>query len=388
MTLVPAKCPECGGNVVVDNEKDAWICDFCKTPFIVDKAIQTFNTTYNTTNVSNVTNNNDIKADVVNVYESKASDFVIKAGELVEYNGKSMDVVIPDEVVAINKETFAETKIHSIVINDNVEEIGSFLGCDRLTDIVLPEGIEIIPESFANGCVSLKAIELPKSLKYIGNFAFANCLELETITIPANVEYIGICAFDNCEKLKTVVIEKYDNIYINASAFAGTPNNGGNVVKTIVKRIEEEVRRREEEEEQQKEQEKREEWERIKKQAEEREAKEWELGKKVFEERMMKGYVEKKTGDNKTCPICKRPTVNIFGRCIYSHCPTKGKKRSYFARIAIERVNLGRCPSCGAPLKVLRGYEDSKGNLHLEIQCSTFKLECEYACKFAQRIRI
>ena len=47
MPLVPAKGPECGGNVVVDNEKDAWVCDFCKTPFVVEKAINNFNTINN-----------------------------------------------------------------------------------------------------------------------------------------------------------------------------------------------------------------------------------------------------------------------------------------------------------------------------------------------------
>lgn len=57
MPLVPAKCPECGGNVVVDSEKDAWICEFCKAPFIVEKAINHFNT------INNITNN--ITADKV-----------------------------------------------------------------------------------------------------------------------------------------------------------------------------------------------------------------------------------------------------------------------------------------------------------------------------------
>ena len=73
MPLVPAKCPECGGNVVVDSEKDAWICDFCKTPFIVEKAINNFNT------INNITNKvtNDIKADVVNVYENQEWKFII-----------------------------------------------------------------------------------------------------------------------------------------------------------------------------------------------------------------------------------------------------------------------------------------------------------------------
>lgn len=76
MSLVPAKCPECGGNVVVDSEKDAWICDFCKTPFIVEKAINNFNTVNNITN--NITNNNEIKTDVVNVYGEENVDLKLK----------------------------------------------------------------------------------------------------------------------------------------------------------------------------------------------------------------------------------------------------------------------------------------------------------------------
>ena len=69
MPFVPAKCPECGGNVVVDDSKEAWVCDFCKTPFIVEKAINNFNV------VNNIVNNTEIKADVVNVYESREKDY-------------------------------------------------------------------------------------------------------------------------------------------------------------------------------------------------------------------------------------------------------------------------------------------------------------------------
>ncbi|MBR0401992.1 MAG: hypothetical protein IJH73_05720 [Lachnospiraceae bacterium] len=40
MELVPAKCTECGAILQVDPSKDAWICDHCGTPFIVEKGIQ------------------------------------------------------------------------------------------------------------------------------------------------------------------------------------------------------------------------------------------------------------------------------------------------------------------------------------------------------------
>lgn len=39
MPLVNAKCTNCGANLKVDNTKDAAICEFCGTPYIVERAI-------------------------------------------------------------------------------------------------------------------------------------------------------------------------------------------------------------------------------------------------------------------------------------------------------------------------------------------------------------
>ena len=43
MPLVKAQCTSCGGNLDVDNGKDAAICPYCNSPYIVEKAIQQFN---------------------------------------------------------------------------------------------------------------------------------------------------------------------------------------------------------------------------------------------------------------------------------------------------------------------------------------------------------
>lgn len=75
MPLVQANCTNCGANLEVDNTKDAAICPYCGTPFIVEKAINNYNTT------------NNIRADVVNVYGGNSADFVIRAGVLEKYNG-------------------------------------------------------------------------------------------------------------------------------------------------------------------------------------------------------------------------------------------------------------------------------------------------------------
>jgi len=96
MPLVPAKCPECGGNINIDPEKKAAVCEFCKQPFVVEDAINNFNTTYN------ITNNNEIKADVVNVFDasSNVSNLISRAKEYIdnvfyekaeEYLNKALD---------------------------------------------------------------------------------------------------------------------------------------------------------------------------------------------------------------------------------------------------------------------------------------------------------
>ena len=42
MSLVAAKCTECGANIQVDDRKDASICEHCKTAFITQKAINNY----------------------------------------------------------------------------------------------------------------------------------------------------------------------------------------------------------------------------------------------------------------------------------------------------------------------------------------------------------
>ena len=76
MKIVPAKCPNCGGTLNVDLEKDAAICQYCGSPFIVQKAVDNYNTTINnqtinnsgTINVENVHIHNDDGVEVNNLF--------------------------------------------------------------------------------------------------------------------------------------------------------------------------------------------------------------------------------------------------------------------------------------------------------------------------------
>lgn len=59
MALVPARCTQCGGNIEVDNTKEAGVCKYCGTAFITEKVVNNYN--------SYVTNNINIKhANIIN----------------------------------------------------------------------------------------------------------------------------------------------------------------------------------------------------------------------------------------------------------------------------------------------------------------------------------
>ena len=111
MPFVQGNCPNCGGTLAVDNTKDAWICQYCNTPFIVEKAINNYNI------------NNNIKAETVNIFGGVEKDFDIVGGVLKQYRGESTDVVIPENVSTIAYSAFNQTNIHSIKLHSGIKEL-------------------------------------------------------------------------------------------------------------------------------------------------------------------------------------------------------------------------------------------------------------------------
>ncbi len=74
MPLVPAKCTQCGASLTVDPSKEAAICPYCNQAYIVEKAINYYNTT-------NVTNIDTLHADKVIVESSDSAENLLRAGE-------------------------------------------------------------------------------------------------------------------------------------------------------------------------------------------------------------------------------------------------------------------------------------------------------------------
>lgn len=157
MALVPAICTQCGTQIEVDNTKDAAICQYCRAPFVVEKAINNYNT-YVT---------NTIHANNVIVQDgNRSSCFKIENNVLVKYTGYDEIVTIPNGIV----------------------KVGDFAFSDG--------------NSSREYNIYVKKVNLPSSCRAIGNGAFKGCSNLKKINGLDNILEIGWSAFESCKNLK------------------------------------------------------------------------------------------------------------------------------------------------------------------------------------------
>lgn len=132
-------------------------------------------------------------------------DFVFdkEKGQIIQYNGDSEILKIPDEIDGV--------KVRSIYGQNLAMPDGKtktiFKNAEKIKKVVIPSSVESI-EAFAfNGCPNLKEVELSEGLKTIGDFAFCDT-SIEKIHIPDSVVSIGECAFSGINPLKEINIPK------------------------------------------------------------------------------------------------------------------------------------------------------------------------------------
>ncbi len=218
MPLVNAKCTNCGANLKIDDTNDAAICEYCGSAFVVEKAINNYNV--------NVSNTNNITADVVNVYSDitvSISDFSIVAGKLVGYFGSVTDVVIPNDVKIIGESAFSGMNITSVIMPDSVEEIEryAFMKCSSLKKVILSDRIYKIAVCAFSDCTSLEEVMINERVSDerlvisdsfdAGNIslgAFDNCSKLKIVHVPNGITRILDRAFRQCDSLKEIVLSK------------------------------------------------------------------------------------------------------------------------------------------------------------------------------------
>jgi len=155
---------------------------------------------------------------------------------------------IPATVKTIGDNAFSTCSLSSVIVYDNVIEIGkdAFADCldlnlylqnpdwlcgenhpvsfgphsgnitmhfldadgDVTTEITISDSITEIPDNAFYGCANITKVNLPAQLVFIGDGAFDNCTGLTSITIPTSVTTMGgafgATAFYGCTALKDI----------------------------------------------------------------------------------------------------------------------------------------------------------------------------------------
>ncbi len=111
---------------------------------------------------------------------------------------KVTSIVIEEGITGIGKSAFEQYYcLEQISIPESVREIGedAFFYADRLRSVSLPNGLTEIKGGTFAYCRYLEEISIPNDVTKIGEGAFLNCGALASISLPENVTEIDAYAF-------------------------------------------------------------------------------------------------------------------------------------------------------------------------------------------------
>lgn len=137
-------------------------------------------------------------------------------------NEKVTDLVIPEGVDSIKSYVFHNClSLTSITIPNSVISIGvsAFSYCTNLKSATVSNGVTSIANGTFSNCTGLTSITIPNGVKSIGDYAFNGCFNLASVTIPNTVTYIGDYAFGGCGIKDLYVTAKSIEDYCNSSVY-------------------------------------------------------------------------------------------------------------------------------------------------------------------------
>ncbi len=156
----------------------------------------------------------DYECQTVNEASNVSSEIFINAEKPLSKNqfarnDRVTSVVIGEGITDIPKYCFSGcVNLHTVKLPTTITRIssGAFINCYNLTNINLPLGLKSINESAFANCKNLKYIHISKNILQIGGQAFCGCISLENIELPPTIRRIGARAFLDCRALKQVRI--------------------------------------------------------------------------------------------------------------------------------------------------------------------------------------
>ena len=119
------------------------------------------------------------------------------------YCSNLLEVRLPDTLLTIGEYAFGGcTGLTGIEFNDDLQTIESnaFRDCLGLTQLEFPQSLKNLSGFY--GCENLTNVVIPEGVQSVGRYAFAGCTALQDALLPDSVTTIGMGAFENCRSLR------------------------------------------------------------------------------------------------------------------------------------------------------------------------------------------
>ena len=116
----------------------------------------------------------------------------------------------------------------------------AFSKCKSMTNIVLPDTIEIINHEAFEGCKNLQRINFPTSVKYIGERAFMNCKNLRHVSFSSGLRSVRKYAFSGCRLEELILpnnLEELDDYAFYCSHYTSNSKERSLYIPNSTKKI-------------------------------------------------------------------------------------------------------------------------------------------------------
>lgn len=143
--------------------------------------------------------------------QKTAIDFTVRGGVLISYNGSNPNVVIPNGIVSIGANAFKNNvAINSVTFSDTVKSIESnaFEGCVNLHAISNYQNVESFGSESFRGA-GLRSIVIGDNVKQIGKNCFTRMPNLESVKYVPSRNLKLNHAFAYNSKLTSVEMDKF-----------------------------------------------------------------------------------------------------------------------------------------------------------------------------------
>ncbi len=122
---------------------------------------------------------------------------------ITRYKGRETDVVIPSR---IGKHRVTAIGVSAFSPLQSRLDFYSRRHRDKITSVVIPEGVTVIEDGAFYWCNSLIKVTVPDSVRVIGNKSFGRCYDLTCISLPDGITDIGDEAFIYCQNLTDLAL--------------------------------------------------------------------------------------------------------------------------------------------------------------------------------------